>query len=279
MAPGYFTAVAATGVLGTQNILIHQNVWVAQLLWWLCLILWGLCTYTIFTLLTIRSDKPSLADGINGGWLIAVVATQSVCVLGCSLGVSLMNNTNAWLFIMLSFWLGGGMLYFWIIALIFYRYMFFQFSPGDLMPPYWINMGAVAISTLAGALLARIASPQNILGPFKPFIVGLTVMFWATATWWIPMLVVLGIWRHVSKRFPISYDPLYWGLVFPLGMYAVCSLRLAQVIDVSFLAAIAKIFLSIGAIAWLLAFLGMAKWLIFAILLTIRQLQTVRRTI
>ena len=50
-------------------------------------------------------------------------------------------------------WLWGGMLYIWIISLIFYRYTFFRFSPTDLAPPYWINMGAMAISTLAGSLL------------------------------------------------------------------------------------------------------------------------------
>ena len=51
------------------------------------------------------------------------------------------------------------MLYIWIISLIFYRYTFFAMEPSDLAPPYWINMGAVAISTLAGALL--VAAPHS----------------------------------------------------------------------------------------------------------------------
>ena len=45
------------------------------------------------------------------------------------------------------------MLYIWMIALIFYRFTFLPLTPGDLTPPYWINMGAMAISTLAGAAL------------------------------------------------------------------------------------------------------------------------------
>jgi tellurite resistance protein TehA-like permease len=49
-----------------------------------------------------------------------------------------------------------------------------------------------------------------------------------TALGWIPMLVVLGCWRHIIRRFPLSYDPLYWGAVFPLGVYSVATYRVAE---------------------------------------------------
>ena len=151
---GFLTVVAATGVLGTEMILIAGEFALAVALLALAVFLWLALNYTIFTALTIKREKPSLAEGISGTWLLAVVATQSIAVLTALLaahwGQPLRLHAN---FVALSMWLWGGMLYIWIISLIFYRYTFFRFEPDDLAPPYWINMGAMAISVLAGSLL------------------------------------------------------------------------------------------------------------------------------
>jgi tellurite resistance protein TehA-like permease len=231
------------------------------------------CTYTIFVALAIREDKPALGEGINGGWLLAVVATQAICVLGCAIRPAPFMPRDHELFFLMSFWLCGGMLYIWMIALIFYRYMFFRFDPADLMPPYWINMGAVAISTLAGTMLAAAAPESSLIAALLPFVKGLTMMFWSTATWWIPMLVILGIWRHSVKKIPIGYHPLYWGLVFPLGMYSLCTWRLSMMLQTPMLAAVAKVFVVFALVAWWLTFLGVAQKIVFALLLAVRSIQ------
>src|SRR4029079_9903157 len=119
--------------------------------------------------------------------------------------------------------------------------------------------GAVAISTLAGALLVMAASQSALLASLLPFLKGLSLLFWSTATWWIPMLVILGLWRHVYKRFPFRYDPLYWGAVFPLGMYTVCTFRLAQAIEAPVLLPIARVFVLIALGAWGLTAAGLAR--------------------
>ena len=74
---GFFTMVAASCVLGSQCLLVLENSLIARLLWLLGIGLWVVLTYTIFTALTVKEKKPALAGGIHGGWLIAVVATQS----------------------------------------------------------------------------------------------------------------------------------------------------------------------------------------------------------
>jgi tellurite resistance protein TehA-like permease len=153
------------------------------------------------------------------------------------------------------------MLYIWMISLIFYRYTFFRFSPADLSPPYWINMGAMAISALTGATLIVNTPDAPFLRSLLPFLKGFTVFYWATGTWWIPMLVVLALWRHVYRRFPLAYDPLYWGAVFPLGMYAVATREMARALELDFLSVIPGFFVYVSIVAWSITFVAMLWWL------------------
>ena len=257
-AVGFFTTVAATCVLGSQLLFVAGAVTAASALWIAGIVLWAALIYGVFTILTVQRAKPAtLGVGINGGWLISVVAAQSVSVLGAQLAPHLPHTEGVLLF-SLAMWLGGGMLYLWIISLIFYRYTFFTMEPSDLAPPYWINMGAAAISTLAGTMLVAAASRSAVITEILPFVRGFTLMWWATATWWIPMLVILGVWRHVIRKFPLRYDPLYWGAVFPLGMYSVCTFRLAAAIETPALVAIPRVTVYFAFAAWALAAIGMA---------------------
>jgi tellurite resistance protein TehA-like permease len=118
-------------------------------------------------------------------------------------------------------------------------------------------MGAVAISTLAGTMLLAAAPRSPLLSELTPFIKGVTLLFWSTATWWIPMLVILGVWRHIYRRFPLRYDPLFWGAVFPLGMYTACTVRLTQVIQTDFLLFLPRAFVYIALTAWAATFIGL----------------------
>ncbi|MDE2377913.1 MAG: tellurite resistance/C4-dicarboxylate transporter family protein [Bradyrhizobium sp.] len=263
IGPGFFTAVAASCILGNQFLLMAGSLAAATVFLALGTVLWIGLTYTIFTAFTVKRDKPPLEEGLTGAWLIAVVATQSIAVLAALIASEWPQQLRLELnFFALSMWLWGGMLYIWIISLIFYRCVFFAFSPGDLTPPYWITMGAMAISTLAGARLVQNTPDAPFLASLLPFLKGFTVFYWAAGTWWIPMLLVLGVWRHLIRRFPLRYDPLYWGAVFPLGMYTVATKQMAAALELPFLAPLPPVFFAAALVAWTLAFIGLVSELL-----------------
>lgn len=255
--PGFFTLVAATCVLGSQFVILERDYATARFLWWLGLALWLTVTYSFFAAVTVRERKPGIEAGLNGAWLIAIVATQSVSILSALIAPSVDRGQDVLRFFALAMYLFGGMLYILIIVLIFYRFTFYTFDPANLTPPYWINMGAVAITTLAGATLLLGAREWGFLAELSPFLKGFTLFFWATGTWWIPLLLILGAWRHLVRRFPLRYDPQYWGMIFPLGMYTACTFQLARATELPFLVPIASSFVYIAIGAWSVTFLGL----------------------
>ncbi len=254
---GFFTVVAATCILGNQAAVIGQDFRAALALFIFGIALWGGLIYGIFTALITRGEKPSLGRGINGSWMISVVGTQAVSVLA---GINAAQfHPEGLIFLSLLMFLLGAFLYLIIITLILYRFFFFPLGPAELVPSYWVNMGAAAITTLAGAILVLQAPLSPLLVKLLPFVLGLTLFFWAAATWWIPLLAVLWVWRHAMRREEFTYTPLYWSLVFPLGMYTVCTFRLSQIPGLELVSVIPPYFLYFALLGWVLALVGMVR--------------------
>lgn len=254
---GFLTIVAATHILGSQFLIIGNNPAVSRALFYLGFLLWVVFMYAFFTLVAIKKGKPTLDQGLNGIWLLLVVATQSVSVLATQLAFFLPFPVEVTLFMSLSIFLVGCFLYIIIITLIFYRLIFYELRAQEFAPPYWINMGAVAIITLAGSLLLTQKNNSLLIDSIYPFLKGFTLLFWAMGTWWIPIMLIMGAWRHIVQKVPLTYHPQYWGMVFPLGMYTVCTHHLANVMQLGFLNAIPAVFIYAAVFAWFVALFGM----------------------
>lgn len=251
------SSVAGTCVVGVQWAQLSRWSAGSEYFWMLGAGLWVLLIYAYFLIATVSREKPDLANGMRGSSLLIVVATESLCVLAVEMAKVREDDAHWLLPVAGAMFLVGAAIYFIFIALILYRWMFLQISATEMTPDYWINMGALAIACLAGGSLLDAGDAWNFLTEIRSFLLGLTLLFWALATWWIPLLIAMGFWRHLWCRQALHYGPGYWSLVFPLGMYSAASWKLGSPLHWQTMLDIAAAFALIAAFAWSLTFMGM----------------------
>lgn len=255
--PGFFTLIAGTEVLGSQLVVIKGLYAWGVVFWIVAFFLWLILMYTFFTIIIIKKVKPVIEEAVNGGWLLAVVSTQSLAVLGALISPEMGTFSEIILFISLCHFLLGCMLYLNIISFIFYRLMFLKVEAMSLAPPYWINMGALAITTLGGSVLLIYGTESGLIIDFEIFIKGFTLFYWVLGTWWIPLLIILGVWRHIVNHYPFTYDPQMWGMAFPIAMYTVGTTNLSIALELEFLMFIPHVTIFAAFGVWLAILTGM----------------------
>jgi tellurite resistance protein TehA-like permease len=257
-APGMLTIVAATCVVGNEiaAATAYQNV--AAGLWIGALVLWFALIYCFFVAMTITPDKPVLGSGIDGSWLLLVVATQALSILTTRVGSAVLDAEIA-SFAGLCLFLLGGTFYLILLVMIIHRWLFAPMRPGQFTAPYWINMGAAAISALAGTRLFMVLGADPMLAPVRSVVFTATVLFWSFASWWIPLLLVLALWRYRSLGVRSGYRPENWSIVFPLGMYTTASWRLSHDLGLQFPQPVPAVFIWIALAAWVLTSAGMVR--------------------
>jgi len=251
-AMAYFTVVAGTDVLAVRLVMAAHPL-VAFALGTAAAALWLVLTYALPWSIVAAARRPVLGE-INGTWLVWVVATQSLSIVAAAVAPS---APATWLradlpAIAVCLWGLGVMLYLVLIVIIFLRLLLIEVTPAEMGPAYWIAMGATAISVRAAAGILVLHDPHVavLVIAMRPFVIGLSVVLWAFGTWWIPLLVLLGIWRYVLRRYPRTYEPRLWNVVFPLGMYTVASFSLGHLPGLEFMASVAQVWVWVGVAAW-----------------------------
>jgi tellurite resistance protein TehA-like permease len=251
----FLTIVAATNVLASGSAVIHGWWDLAEILWWCSLPLYVVLLYSALISDVLRHDKPALGAGINGSWFLLTVSTESIATFGALL---LIHDPSDFLaFVCVAAFCLGLVLYLIVMTMVFLRWTFQPLEPTEADPPAWIAAGAVAITVLAGSnlLAARTVSPR--VDRLGSLIEGLVTLAWATATFWFPLMVAIGVWRHLVRRVPLRYHPSYWALVFPLGMYGAATFKMRAVIQLEQLEWAPKITLAVALAAWGATFTGL----------------------
>lgn len=223
---GFYTFVAGTNVLGVRLAMTGAH-WATAALLAVAGLAWFVLGYVIpWTAVLGRDERPVVKDA-NGTWFIWCVASQSVAV-ACATLEPLAGSWKAALALLaVVAWSVGIILYAAVGIFVSLRLMMYRIRPEDLGPAYFVAMGAMAITVLAGARIVEMADAPMV-AVTRGLVAGASVVFWAFASWLLPVLIAAGCWRHLVKKVPLSYEPGLWGVIFPLGMYAVAGIYLGR---------------------------------------------------
>jgi tellurite resistance protein TehA-like permease len=246
---GFFTITAGIDVLGVRFAAAGHPL-PAAVLAVPAAILWLLLTYGVPASLLLARQPDSILGGVNGSWLLWVVSTQSLSVVAATLVKAWPSQSSLLAPVAVAMWSIGLVLYLLLVSLIMLRWLTVPMTPATLGPPYWILMGATAITVLAGAKILSLPGALPVVRATSGFVEGFSFALWAFGTWWIPLLIILGLWRHVRRHWPLSYEPTLWSVVFPLGMYSVATLSYGKAARLSFMEPLARFMFWVSVAAW-----------------------------
>lgn len=254
---GFFTFVAGTNVLGVRLGMEGLHGATAALLV-LSGSAWLVLGYVVpWTAVLGREERPVVAAA-NGTWFIWVVASQSVAVAAATIEPVFPGVRRELALLAVVSWSVGVFLYAAAGLIVSLRLMLYPFGPEELTPPYWVAMGALAITVLAGARIVEMADAPMVAAT-RDLIAGLAVVFWAFATWLIPVLVGAGWWRHVVRKVPLRYEATLWSIIFPLGMYAVAGIYLGEADDLPVVGMVGRVELWVALAAWAVVLVAMGR--------------------
>lgn len=172
--PLFRAFVPATTLFGSQLAQLRHQQAMGQALWVVALVGWVALGYAFLMGVSTATEKPGLAKGINGGWLLLVVAIEALAVLGAKLVSTWAGPADIGVLATAGAFLLGALLYVVLITLLVYRLTFLPLEEEEVGAAYWISVGASAITVLAGGTLVQTMQATHALDDLLPFIKGLS---------------------------------------------------------------------------------------------------------
>lgn len=258
---GFFTVIAGINVVGIRLYTTGSPTLTITLAL-ISVPIWLLLTYGIPGTLILKPRSVPVSSEINGSWFLWVVATQS---LAAAAAVIAHDRYSEFLSaVAVGLWGIGVLLYLMLATLITLRLLTIPNESRTFNPSYWIYMGATAITVLAGSRILELPKDLPIMQKSSMFVSGFTYILWAFGTWWIPLLVIFGIWRHFYRGEPAQYESGLWSIVFPVGMYSTASMLFGREMGMPFIVTIGHWGTWIAGLVWLTVVVAMVatagKW-------------------
>ncbi|MEA9985961.1 tellurite resistance/C4-dicarboxylate transporter family protein [Subtercola sp. RTI3] len=244
---GFFTIVAGLDVVAVR-LAAGGYPWPAAVLAGMSVPVWLILTYSIPAGFFLRPGNKPEPVRIDGSWLLWVVGTQALAIVTSLAAAASASDFLAG--VAVGLWGIGVMLYLILTVLIVHQLVTVRSDPASFSPTYWIVMGATAISVLGAAHILDLPHTLPIVSATAATVTGTGYFLWAVGTWWIPFLVIFGLWRHLIRHVPLRYTTALWSIVFPIGMYSTASITFGTTLGAAFMVDVGRIGTAVAVLTW-----------------------------
>jgi C4-dicarboxylate transporter/malic acid transport protein len=231
---------------------------IAQTLWWVDAVIAVVCGIGVPFLMFTRHDHA--IDQMTAIWLLPVVACEVTAASG---GLMLPHLTDSAtqltiLFASYALWACSVPMAMSIIVILVLRMAVHKLPPASMAASSWLALGPIGTGALAMLLFAQNGPAvlvANGLGIYADAMGGASllvgILLWGYGFWWLAMA---GLITARYFRNPVPFNLGWWAYVFPLGVYAVTTMRLAGMFPIGLLslfgaalaAAVAAVFIIVA---------------------------------
>ena len=229
---------------------------IAHVIWWIDAGLAILCGIAIPFMMFTRQDHS--IDQMTAVWLLPVVAAEVAAVSGGLLAPHIVD-THGQLTVLISsyaLWALSVPLAMSILVILILRMAVHKLPHTSMAASSWLALGPIGTGAL-GLLVLGQASPAifaaNDLTGTGEIARGIGLigglLMWAYGLWWMATAILITA-RYLRDGLPFNLG--WWGYTFPIGVYAVATLRLSTLLPITAFAVFGGGLVAALAVLWII---------------------------
>ncbi|WP_097304654.1 TDT family transporter [Pseudomonas chlororaphis] len=231
-------------------------VQLAELLWWLDVALSLACGVLIPYMMFTRQEHR--IDQMTAVWLLPVVAAEVAAASGGLLAPHLVDAHSQLVMLVTSYvlWAFSLPVAFSILTILLLRMALHKLPHESMAASSWLALGPIGTGALGMLLLGAdapaIFAANGMAGVGEiadglGLVAGITL--WGFGLWWMLTALLITL-RYLRDGIPFNLG--WWGFTFPLGVYALTTLKLASTLNLTFFAVFGSLLVLALASMWLL---------------------------
>lgn len=227
----------------------------AEALWWLDVAMSLACGVVIPFMMFTRQEHR--IDQMTAVWLLPVVAAEVAAASGGLLAPHLADSHSQFSVLITSYvlWALSVPVAFSMLTILVLRMALHKLPHENMAASSWLALGP--ISTGAFGLMVLGADSPAIFAAHGLSGVGeiasglgliAGILLWGVGVWWLLMAVLITV-RYLRDGIPFNLG--WWGFTFPLGVFALTTLKLGAVLQLGFFSVLGSLLVASLAMLWL----------------------------